>query len=153
MTSDRRVLLVGSSGGHLIQLWALEPWWTAWRRTWVTFETPDAVSLLSAEYVVWAHHPTTRNVPNLLRNTHLAWRTLRRERPDVIVSTGAGVAVPFFVLGRLMRIPTAYIEVYDRLDSATLTGRLVRPFTSLMCVQWDEQRPLYRNAEVIGELL
>ena len=40
----RHALLVGSSGGHLAQLLELEPWWRSWRRTWVTFETADAVS-------------------------------------------------------------------------------------------------------------
>jgi UDP-N-acetylglucosamine:LPS N-acetylglucosamine transferase len=149
----RRVLLVGSSGGHLTQLWALRPWWQQGARTWVTFDTPDATSLLVNEETVWAHHPTTRNIPNLIRNAWLAWRTLRRLEPDIVVSTGAGVALPFFVFARLLRIPTAYIEVYDRIDSATLTGRLCRPFTSVMCVQWEEQRSLYRDVEVIGELL
>jgi UDP-N-acetylglucosamine transferase subunit ALG13 len=71
----------------------------------------------------------------------------------VIVSTGAGLAVPFFVLGWLIRIPTVYIEVFDRVDSRTLTGRLCRPFTSLFLVQWEEQRVLYRDAVVAGELL
>lgn len=153
MTVDRRVLLVGSSGGHLAQLWSLRPWWEQWQRTWVTFDTPDAISLLGAEEAVWAHHPTTRNVPNLLRNAGLAWRVMQRTRPDIVVSTGAGVALPFFVSARLMRIPTAYIEVYDRIDSATLTARLCRPFTSLMCVQWEEQRQQYPDAELIGVLL
>jgi UDP-N-acetylglucosamine:LPS N-acetylglucosamine transferase len=150
---SRHALLVGSSGGHLTQLWALRPWWEQGERTWVTFDTPDAISLLAAEQAIWAHYPTTRNIPNLIRNTWLAWKTLQRIRPDIVVSTGAGVALPFFVFARLMRIPTAYIEVYDRIDSATLTGRLCRPFTSVMCVQWDEQQSLYRNATVIGELL
>lgn len=153
MVAKRHVLLVGSSGGHLTQLWALEPWWRGWQRTWVCFDTPDATSLLADEHVEWAHHPTTRNIPNLLRNAYLAMRLLRKSRPDLVVSTGAGVALPFFVLARLYGIPTAYIEVYDRLDSATLTGRLCRPFSTLMCVQWDEQLRLYRNATLIGELL
>lgn len=151
--ANRHVLLVGSSGGHLTQLWALRPWWEEGERTWVTFDSPDAISLLAQENTEWAHHPTTRNIPNLLRNTWLAWRTLRKIRPDLVVSAGAGVALPFFVFARLLGIETVYIEVYDRLDSATMTGRLVRPFTSLMCVQWDEQRSLYRDSHLIGELL
>lgn len=153
MTTPRRVLLVGSSGGHLTQLAALRPWWDSWQRTWVTFDTPDAISLLDDENCVWAHHPTTRNVPNLLRNTALAWRVVRDTRPDIVVSTGAAVALPFFAVARALRIPTAYIEVYDRIDSATLSARLCRPFTSLMCVQWDEQRAQYPHAELIGPLL
>ena len=151
--AQRNVLLVGSSGGHLAQLWALRPWWSEHRRTWVTFDTPDATSLLLQEDTIWAHSPTTRNVPNLVRNFLLAWRTLRSVRPEIVVSTGAGVALPFFVIARALRIPTAYIEVYDRIDSATVTGRLCRPFTTLMCVQWEEQAVLYRGSVVIGGLL
>lgn len=150
---DGHVYLVGSSGGHLAQLLALESWWCSWERSWVTFRTPDAVSLLSQERVFWAHHPTTRHVGNLLRNLMLAWRLLRRDRPDLVVSTGAGVALPFFVIARLTKVSTAYIEVYDRIDSTTLTGRLCRPLTDLFCVQWEEQESLYPGARVIGSLL
>ena len=147
------VLLVCSSGGHLAQLTALEPWSRNHRRHWVCFDTPDAVSILRDEDVTWAYHPTTRNVLNLLRNVGLAWRVLRRRRPDVVISTGAGVAVPFFVVAKLLRVPTVYLEVYDRMDSPTLTGRLCRPFTDAMLVQWDEQRNLYRGADVVGCVL
>ncbi|HQR28133.1 MAG TPA: UDP-N-acetylglucosamine--LPS N-acetylglucosamine transferase [Nocardioides sp.] len=149
-----RPLLVGSSGGHLTQLFALRSWWESGERGWVTFDTPDAIYTLADEKNVWwAFHPTTRNIPNLLRNTRLAWRVLREFRPTVVVSTGAGTAVPFFVLGRLLGARTAYVEVYDRVETATLTGRLCRPFTDVMMVQWPEQAALYDDAVVIGPLL
>lgn len=147
------VMLVGSSGGHLAQLVALQPWWTGRDRRWVTFRTPDAESLLADEKVTWAHFPTTRNARNLVRNALLSVRMMRRDRPEAIVTTGAGVALPFFVLGRLLGIPTVYIEVYDRIDSRTLTARLCRPFTSCMLVQWEEQRDLYPHATLVGTLL
>ena len=149
----RRVLLVCSSGGHLAQLLALEPWWRGQERTWVTFDTPDATSLLRQERVRWAHYPTTRNLPNLVRNALLSLRVVRRWRPDVVISTGAGVALPFFVLARLLGVPTVYIEVYDRIDAPTLTARLCRPFTSLFLVQWEEQRRFCPEAVVVGALL
>jgi Oligosaccharide biosynthesis protein Alg14 like len=152
-TVPLNLLLVGSSGGHLAQLTALGPWSRDHHRHWVCFDTPDAVSILRGERVTWAHHPTTRHLPNLLRNLRLAWRVLRTERPDVVLSTGAGVALPFFVLARLSGVPTVYLEVYDRVDSPTLTGRLCRPFATRMLVQWSEQRDLYRDAEVVGCVL
>lgn len=148
-----RVLLVGSSGGHLAQLLALEPWWRNHRRHWVTFDTADAQSLLAAESVTWAYHPTTRNMRNLMRNGRLAAAVLHSFRPDVVVSTGAGVALPFFLLARSFGARTIYVEVYDRLDTRTLTARLCRPFTDVFCAQWDEQRNLYPDAELIGGLL
>lgn len=146
-------LFVCSSGGHLAQLLSLRPWWGERDRTWVTFATPDAVSLLDGERVFWAHRPTTRNVGNLLRNALLSVRVFRHARPGVVVSTGAGVAFPFFLLARVAGVPTVYIEVYDRIDSLTLTARLCRPFTSLFLVQWEEQRRLCPEAVVIGGLL
>jgi hypothetical protein len=152
--NDRPViLLVGSSGGHLAQLLALRPWYERWRRCWVTFDTPEAVSLLDGEDLIAAHHPTTRNIPNLFRNAWLAVRTFRRRRIAAVVTTGAGVAVPFVVLARLRGIPTVYIEVYDRIDTPTLTARLCRPFLSAMLVQWEEQRRQYPEATVVGTLL
>jgi UDP-N-acetylglucosamine:LPS N-acetylglucosamine transferase len=147
------LLLVASSGGHLTQLVALAPWWTKYRRQWVTFDDMHAGSLLSEEAVTWAYGPTTRSIPNLLRNTVLAARILWQVRPELIVSTGAGVAVPFIVLGWLVRIPTAFIEVYDRVDMPTLTGRLLRPFASVVLVQWANQLESYPRGVLIGPLL
>lgn len=151
--AEPTVLLVGSSGGHLAQLLALEPWYGDRRRCWVTFDTPDATSLLHGEDVVWAHHPTTRNLRNLVRNTLLAARIFRRRRVAAVVTTGAGVAVPFVVFAWLRRVPAVYIEVYDRIDTPTLTARLCRPFLSAMLVQWEEQRRQYPEATVVGNLL
>lgn len=134
-----RVLLVCSSGGHLAQLLELRPWWERLERTWVCPDTADVRSALADEDVVTGHHPTTRNVPNLLRNLVLAVQLLRRDRPDVVLSDGAGLAVPFFWVAWVLGIRTAYLEVYDRVDGPTLTTRLVAPVTDLMLTQWPGQ--------------
>lgn len=148
----RRVLFVCSSGGHLSQLLQLRPWWEHHERQWVTFDLPDAGSKLVGETVHHAYFPTTRNLINMARNTPLAYRLMRRWRPDVIVSNGAGVAFPFFVVARAMGIPTVYLEVYDRIDSRTMTGRLCKPLSSLFLVQWPEQQALYAGSNLVGPL-
>lgn len=145
-----RVLLVCSNGGHLAQLSKLKPWWSRHERLWVTFEKADAQAMLASENTRWAHFPTTRNLPNALRNMRLARRVLAEYRPDVIISSGAGVAVPFFVLGRLAGITTVYLEVFDRIDSATLTGRMCAPLSDLFCLQWDQQLEQYPGGTVVG---
>ena len=147
------VMLVASTGGHLAQLLVLRPWWEQHRRTWVTFDKADARSTLAGEDVVHAFHPTTRNAGNALRNLRLAHQVLRRVQPDLLVSTGAGVALPFFAIARSMGIPSVYLEVYDRVDSATLTGRLCRPLATAFCVQWPDQLQQYAGAELVGNLL
>jgi Oligosaccharide biosynthesis protein Alg14 like len=147
------VLLVSSQGGHLSQMLALRDWWHPRDRTWVCPETPDVVDRLAGERVITSYSPTTRNVPNLLRNVALAVRVLRKERPSLVVSAGAGVAVPFFVAAWLLRIPTVFIEVYDRVDTPTLTGRLCGPFTTRRIVQWPSQLEFYPDARLVGPLL
>ncbi len=148
----RKVLLVCSSGGHLSQLMELRPWWQHHDRQWVTFDLPDARSKLGDEYLIPAHHPTTRNARNAVRNWLLARRVLAEYRPDVVVSTGAAVAFPFFLQARRLSIPTVYVEVYDRVDSRTLTGRLCHPIANRFCTQWPEQQALYPNSTLIGPL-
>ena len=96
-----RILLVANSGGHLLQMLALESAFTGLDKLWVTVGAADSTSLLAQERVVYAHGPTNRNIGNLVRNLVLAWRTVRGHDPDVILSTGAALAVPFFVVGRL----------------------------------------------------
>lgn len=148
-----KVALVSSNGGHLSHLLQLREWWSARPRFWVTFAKPDAVSRLIGERVYWAYSPTNRNLRNVLRNFLLAIRVLRRERPDVVITSGAGVAVPFAYAAKLLGIRFVFIEVVDRIDSPTLSGRLVEPVADLMLVQWPEQRRLYRKARVVGRLL
>lgn len=145
--------LVCSSGGHLAQLLTLRPWWERHERFWVCFDKPDAVDLLAGERVYWAHWPTNRNLFNLARNTYQARRVLAAERPDLVVSTGAGVALPYFWLGRAAGIDLVWIEVYDRFDSPSLTGRLVAPLCDRVLLQWEEQRVHYPTGVVVGPLL
>jgi UDP-N-acetylglucosamine--N-acetylmuramyl-(pentapeptide) pyrophosphoryl-undecaprenol N-acetylglucosamine transferase len=62
---------------------------------------------------------------NLVLNLGFAWRTIRERRPDVILSTGAGLAVPFFVVGRLLGVRLVYVESLTRTRGLSLSGRLV----------------------------
>jgi UDP-N-acetylglucosamine:LPS N-acetylglucosamine transferase len=145
-------LLVGSSGGHLDHLVRLEPWWRTMERAWVTFDLPDARSRLAGETTYWAYHPTTRSATNLVRNLGLAQRVLREVQPDVVVSTGAGLAVAFFAIARTMGIATVFLEVFDRVSSRTLTGRLCHPLSTRFLVQWPEQERLYRGSINVGSI-
>lgn len=147
------VLMVSTQGGHLAQLLVLRSWWAERERVWVCPETPDVVDRLSDERVIMSYSPTTRSVVNLIRNFALAARVIRRERPSLVVSAGAGVAVPFFVVAWLRHIPTVFIEVYDRVDTPTMTGRLCGPFTTRRIVQWPSQLAFYPDAHLVGPLL
>jgi beta-1,4-N-acetylglucosaminyltransferase len=134
----RPLLIVCSTGGHLLQMQELREAWEPFQRVWVTFDKSDSRSLLRRERVVHAHGPTNRNVPNLLRNLRLALRVLRAERPSAILTTGAGVAVPFAWIGRALGIPTIYVESVTRIEGLSLSGRMIKPVAARLYAQWPE---------------
>lgn len=131
-----RILLVANPGGHLLQMQALHGAFEGLDRLWVTLPAADSTSLLAQEHVVYAHGPTNRDVGNLVRNFALAWRIVRDHDPDVILSTGAALAVPFFVVGHLRRKRLVYVESLTRVTHLSLSGRIVYPLADAFFVQW-----------------
>jgi hypothetical protein len=147
------LLLVCSAGGHLLQLWLLEEVWRSRRRVWVTHERDDALSLLDGEDVLFAYGPTTRSISNLLRNLILAWRVVRRLRPRVLLTTGAGVAVPFAWIARLHRANVVYVESLTRIEQPSLSCRMIAPIASRIYVQWPELTRSLNRARYVGSVL
>lgn len=145
-----KIALVGSNGGHLTHLYLLKKFWENEDRFWVTFDKTDAKSILKEERFYPCYYPTNRNVKNTIKNTILAFKILRKEKPDLIISSGAAVAVPFFWLGKLFGAKTVYIEIFDRIDKPTLTGKLVYPVTDKFIVQWEELKKVYPKAINLG---
>ena len=150
--NNLKICLVGSSGGHLTHLYMLKPFWVYRDRFWVTFDKEDARSLLENERMYPCYYPTNRNIKNLIRNTVIAIKILKREKPDLIISSGAAVAVPFFYIGKMFGAKTIYIEVFDRIDKPTMTGKLVYPIADKFIVQWEEQKKVYPKAINLGSI-
>ncbi len=147
-----KICFVGSSGGHLTHLYMLKPFWQDKERFWVTFDKEDARSLLEGEKMYPAYYPSNRSLKALVINTARAIRILRAEKPDLIVSSGAAAAVPFFYLGKLMGAKTVYIEVFDRIDKPTISGRMCYPVTDRFIVQWEEMKQVYPKAINLGSI-
>lgn len=131
----------------------LRPAWEPHDVTWVTLPGSDVEYLLAGEQVVLANGPTNRSLRNLVRNSRLAWRLIRDERPDVILSTGAALAVPFFVVGKLRRCQLIYVESLTRTTSLSLSGRMVYPLVNVFYVQWPGAAGRRRRARCVGNLL
>jgi beta-1,4-N-acetylglucosaminyltransferase len=148
-----KICLVSCSGGHLLQLYRLKSWWSKYDRFFVTFKKQDAISMLKGEKVYWAYFPTTRSIKNLVKNSFLALKILYKNRPDIIVSTGAGVAVPFFYVGKLLGSKLIFIESAGRTNSPSLTGRLVYPVSDKFLLQWKELKRFYPKGRFLEGLL
>lgn len=120
-------LLVASSGGHLKELHHLkdrvegiEPPFS-----WVTFDTPQARSLLAGEEVDWVPFVGGRDPVNVARNLGYARQIFKRRRPEVILSTGSAVALAYFAYGRAKGLPCHFVESAARIDGPSLSGKIM----------------------------
>lgn len=147
-----KICFVGSSGGHLTHLYMLKPFWKDYERIWATFDKEDAKSLLLGEKIYPVYYPSNRSLKALLINSYRAIKILKKERPNLIISSGAAPAIPFFWIGKLFGAKTIYIEVFDRIDKPTIAGKLCYPVTDKFIVQWEEMKQVYPKAENLGSI-
>jgi UDP-N-acetylglucosamine:LPS N-acetylglucosamine transferase len=154
VTEERAdVLLVCSSGGHLVQMLALREAWGDFSRVWVTADTSDARSLMAGERMVAAHGPAHRSVRKLLLNLVLAWQLITVVRPKIVLSTGAAIAVPFVWVARLRGIEVIHIESLTRIHKPSLSGRLIAPAATRIYVQWPELGKAMSRSRYVGSVV
>lgn len=91
-----------------------------------------------------------RFIWHFLRMMVRAWRIITQEKPDFIISTGALMSYPFCLIGKLRRIKIVFIESFARVDSPSLTGKIVYPLADLFIVQWEELLQFYPKAHYGG---
>lgn len=123
-------LFVASAGGHLTELLMLQPRLEppATDPLWVSDDDLHARTALAGQPVVYAHGPTRRNMGNAVRNYRLADRLLREHDIEYVVSTGAALAVPVLLAARRRDVPAHYIECWTRVDSPSMSGRILERF-------------------------
>jgi UDP-N-acetylglucosamine:LPS N-acetylglucosamine transferase len=147
MSGGTRVLLVSGSGGVLLDMLALRPWWQRHDASWVAAPASDTAVALHGLTVTWQPEPTgwLQAVPA----TWYAWRTLGRIRPDLVVSAGRRLAVPYFAAARLRGVPTIWVETLTQTGPPTGGARLCARLARTVLVQ----RPARARAGVlVGEL-
>lgn len=150
--SSRSVHLIASLGGHLELLDAAAPAVATLEQTWITSEGARAASLR-------AQGKRVRTLPRLDRST-LGLRAVLsgialalRERPSLVVTSGAGLAVPFTLVSRALGARVVFVETMARVRRGSMTGRLVARTGARVLVQWPDLRASYPQAVVCRPLL
>mgnify|MGYP001190516083 CR=1 FL=1 len=152
VTDRRRILLVSSSGGVLLDLLALAPWWSRHDVVWAAVRAADTEPLLAEHRVHWIGDLTVRRPLGLFPGLLRAGRILRAERPELIVSAGSGPAVPYFLAAALLDIPAFWVSTHNVLRSPGIAARICARLASRVLLQRPSQWAAHGNGIVIGEL-
>jgi UDP-N-acetylglucosamine:LPS N-acetylglucosamine transferase len=149
--AQKRVLIVCSSGGHLQEaLLATEG--VSVDRFIATFALPHLKSTLSNEKVYGLVDPHTSLLKYAVNAVQSVW-ILLRVRPDVVLTTGAGIALACAVLGKRLGARLIVVETAACVTQPSRTGAFLHRFADLFIVQWPGLLRQYPKAVYGGALL
>ncbi|MFC1633192.1 PssD/Cps14F family polysaccharide biosynthesis glycosyltransferase [Planctomycetota bacterium] len=148
-----RVCLVASAGGHLSQLLQLESSWNGCDTFCIT--TSDIVAKKLQKYGrTYAVGECNREHPSrVIRVFFRCIGIIFRQRPDVVISTGAAVGCIACFLGRLSGAKVVWMDSITNVEKMSLSGRMVRHIAHLCLVQWPELTEKYKGIEYAGSVI
>lgn len=147
---NKKICIVSSCGGHLTEVRLLKQAYEAYQHFYVINDRISLPDDMKGKTYFIRH--SERDYLFLI-NLWEAWCILKRERPALIVSTGAGPIVPFSLIGKVFRIPTLFVETFTRVLHPSLTGRIMYPLADRFFYQWKSLQPFFPKGVHSGPLV
>lgn len=154
VTSMKKICLVSSTGGHFAQLKQIIPIIEKFDYFIVTEKSEMSNNNIKNK----SYYLKQQERKNILFFFYIAYNTiismliLARERPSLILTTGAGAVIPFCILGKLFGAKLIFIESFAKVKTPTITGRILYRISNRFYVQWEELLEVYPKAIYKGAL-
>lgn len=147
-----KICLVASSGGHWEELMCLDKLINNEECFFVTEKGMQAAEAKMKK--IYEFPQINRKEKHFLihffRLFREARKILKKEKPEIVISTGALVSYPFCLLGKLYGSKVIYIESFARVYKGSFTGKLVYPYVDLFLVQWESLLRIFPKAKYMG---
>ena len=149
---EKKVCFIASSGGHWEELMCLKSVAQKCDAFYVTEEGGQANDANLNK--IYTFPQINRYEAGFIK--HFMWlfiyarKLLKKEKPDVVITTGALLSFPFCLLAKISGSKVVYIESFARVTNGSLTGRLVYPFADEFLVQWESMLKIYPKAKYVG---
>lgn len=146
-----KICLAFSAGGHFTEIKQLLP---SLENYAICYATPFSIRTRSLENVYYLSDIDKHNlITVVIRDCALSLLILVREKPDVVLTTGAFIVIPLCIFAKLAGRKVIYIETLARITSPSFTGRILYHFSDLFLVQWKELLNSYgRKARYCGRV-
>ena len=137
MTSpQKRVLAVASSGGHWVQLMRLRGVLDQHETAYVTVQADYQNQIKTGASFFTVTDATRWSKFDLMKMVlEVLWIVLR-ERPNVVITTGAAPGVAAIRAGKLIGAKTIWIDSIANIECMSMSGQKVRPYADLWLTQW-----------------
>lgn len=153
-TETQKICFTASLGGHLEEIAKL----VEFGKQNDIFLVTEKGGFTELNFCNKVHHLGQINrkeilfIPKYIKTFFQSFCILVKEKPNAIISTGALVTFPICLLGKLMRKRVIYIESFARVDTASITGKLMYRIADLFIIQWEGLLKIFPKAIYGGNI-
>ena len=146
-----KICIVSSVGGHLTEILSLKDIYKKFEHFYVLNKKITPPKDLEADCLFIKH---SERDYKLIINFIEAFKIIRKHKPNIILSAGAGPAVPFSIIGKfLFGSKVIFIESMASVKNPTLTGRIIYYIADIFIYQWKELNNFYPKGIFLGTLI
>lgn len=143
-----KICLVASRGGHMEELACMSE--LDGEKFLITEKSSNTITFCDQVYYVEHINRKDKNaIRKIVKIFIEANAILKKEKPDCYISTGALIAVPVLILGKIRKKKIIYIETLARVEDLSLSGKIVYRFADVFCVYWESLLKKYPKARYI----
>ncbi len=149
MKKNKKICFISSSGGHLEQINQLNLIKEHYDYFYITNKTISTEKIKDKKYLVKDLYRGKNRIKKIFGLIFMFIEQLiifLKEKPDVIITTGAGVVVPTCIIAKIFKRRIIYIESFARMYTANKTGKVIYKFSDLFIVQWESLLKIYPKA-------
>ena len=147
----KKICIAASAGGHIIEILQLKDAWKGKDHFFISDKRINSVNLLKHEkkyFIVPARRNYIKFAISFIQSLYI----ILKERPTVVISTGAEIGYPALIIGKFFGAKTIYIESLARVNSPSLCGKLVYGKVDHFYVQWKAAQKWFPNAKYLGSV-
>lgn len=148
-----RICLAASAGGHLTQLLKLSECWENREVFYVSTLKLVTQKLQKLGRFYITGECNRKHPVRALRVLKNCIKIILKEKPDVIISTGAAPPCILCIAGKLFGAKIVWIDSIANVERLSLSGRIIRPFADLILTEWPEVAEKYESVYYIGSSL
>jgi UDP-N-acetylglucosamine:LPS N-acetylglucosamine transferase len=141
-----KIALICSAGGHLAEIMQLEPLFNRYNHFFISFKRENTQELTKKENVYFVTDPK-RNFFSFIKLFFESLDVFLKEKPDLIISSGAGMAIPFCYIAKLWRKKIIFIESLARINEPSASGKIISPIADLFIIQSKHLKKHYPKAK------
>lgn len=139
-SKNKKICFISSSGGHFEQIKQLDEVAKKYEHYYILPKNSSTVKFKEKKYLVGDFYRKNRIqfIFRFLITAIQQFILFLKERPDIVITTGAGVVIPTCFYAHIFGKKIIYIESFARMETLNVTGKLLYKYCDIFLVQWEK---------------